>query len=108
MSATIHNLADNKAYTCVCGSVRFCLLASNAIECHGCGRRMSMDWAEHDTRVCDECAGTGRVDRSVKVDQSGCLDHITECCDACGGVGYVGADAMKSADARVWNMESAQ
>jgi hypothetical protein len=40
-----------------------------------------------DRLKCKECAGAGRVNRAVMVDNSGRPDHITECCDACEGTG---------------------
>ena len=95
--SNVHNINDHMALTCDCGSVRFALLRSDGIECHGCGKRHPLEWRELDAAQCQECAGTGRVDVSGAVDGSGHLSHSTSCCDSCGGLGWVGSEAEKRA-----------
>lgn len=106
MNASVHRLADHKAFTCECGSVNFALLMSDGIECNGCGKRQPFEWKELNAHECPQCGGEGRRATEDQVDNSGhTLPGWTDC-ETCDGLGVCGPDAKTLHGIRQANLAS--
>lgn len=84
----IASIEDHMAFTCNCGSVRFCLLRSGGIECAGCQAKTPHTWEEG--TQCRHCYGKGWNDESKAVDghyQGAEVFRIE--CEHCDGTGWL-------------------
>jgi len=57
---------------------------------------------ETEPKKCDECHGTGRVEESHRVDNSGRTVAAFGCCDSCGGTGEALTATQQAAQKRVF------